>query len=352
MVFYSRNYLGIIEENGFMEEEKIVLDDISRTEYLSVDEEANVGHALEVFRDFESSNDKPSIYYVYLTDSENKLKGIVSVNDLLNADDEQKAIEIANKDFVSVSPGEKMENVARKMSKHDYQAFPVLDSDNVLKGIVRLDDMLEIMDREASEDIFKKAGFSLGFSSKEASKSDAVLNSSITDIIKIRLPWLFVALIGGLAAGEVIHGFEQSLQAVIALAFFIPVIMDMGGNVGTQASTIFVRGVALGHIDRKNVIHRVFKESVVGLFIGMIVGIVAGLFAYFRYNEPIVGLVLVISMTFTCLVASLVGFVIPWTAEKAGYDPAAVSDPLITTIKDITALLVYFASAYMLLGLG
>ena len=334
-----------------MANEKIRLKDLVSSDYVSIKPDATIEQAIKKFQHYKSSPDKPSIYYIYIKNENDVLKGIVSIKDLLSSEKDKNILDLATTNFVSVSKHEDMEDVARKMADYDFQAFPVLNSEGVIRGIVRLDDMLEVMEEETSEDIFKKAGFSLGLSDKEVSRSDAVLNSSITDIIKIRLPWLMVALIGGLAAGEVIHGFEESLQAAIALAFFIPVIMDMGGNVGTQASTIFVRGVTLGQISKRNIYKHIFKESIIGLMIGLIVGGLAGSFAYLRYGETVVATVLVISMAFTCVVASLVGFTIPWLADKLGYDPAAVSDPLVTTIKDITALLVYFGSAYLLLGI-
>lgn len=333
-----------------MVEDKVELSQLLKKDFLQISSGNTVEKALEKFKDFDTGGSKPSIYYVYIVDG-GELKGVVSVNDLLSAKESKNILEIATTDLVTVNEDESMEEVARKMSRYDYQAFPVLKQKGEIKGIVRLDDMLEVMENEASEDIFKKAGFSVDFSPKQVTQSKDLLDSSVFNIIRIRLPWLLFALIGGLAAGEVIHTFEQSLTTLIALAFFIPVIMDMGGNVGTQASTIFVRGAALGQIDRENVARHIAKESLIGLIIGGIVGALAGLFAFYRYGEPIIGLVLLISMSFTCLVASLIGFLVPWTAKKIGYDPAAVSDPMITSIKDITALLVYFSSAYLLLGI-
>ncbi len=329
---------------------KILVSDLLKEEFPSVEKGSSVKETFEAFKEFKGYSDKPSIYYVYILEN-NKLEGIISVKDLLFSKNEMDVLDFSSKEIVSVSPNESIESVARKMAKYDYQAFPVIDSKNEMIGIIRLDDMLEILEDEASEDIFKKAGFQVDISPNQISRSNMILNSSIFDIIKIRLPWLIVALIGGLLAGEVIHVFEESLKTVIALAFFIPVIMDMGGNIGTQSSTIFVRGVTLGQISEKNILFRILKESSVGLIIGLIVGLLSAIFSYFRHSEPIISIVLIVSMTVTCFIASLVGFFIPWAAKKLGYDPAAVSDPLITTVKDITALVVYFLSAYILLGI-
>ncbi|MEM4782548.1 MAG: magnesium transporter [Halalkalicoccus sp.] len=184
----------------------------------------------------------------------------------------------------------------------------------------------------------------------EQVRSDLVLGSSIPRILWIRLPWLIVALVGGLAAGGVIEAFEDTLEAVVALAFFVPVIMDMGGNVGTQASTIFVRGLALGQIDDKTALKYTAREGLVGLIIGVIIGGIGGLFAVWWQGIPELGIVVFVGLVTVCVVASVVGYVIPWIAHKLGFDPAAASVPLITTVKDITALVIYFWLASILLA--
>nr|WP_241431372.1 magnesium transporter [Natronococcus amylolyticus] len=198
----------------------------------------------------------------------------------------------------------------------------------------------------------KSAGFS--FTDVETARSSAILESSIPKILRLRLPWLIVALAGGLMAGGVIEQFEDTLEAVVALAFFVPVIMDMGGNVGTQASTIFVRGLALGHIDDRNAMRHFAREGVIGLLIGLIIGAIGAGAAYvWQINEPYaleLATVVFVGLVTVCVVASTVGYVIPWLMNKLGFDPAAASDPLITTVKDITALLIYFGLAAVLLA--
>ncbi|ELY67886.1 MgtE integral membrane protein [Natronobacterium gregoryi SP2] len=185
----------------------------------------------------------------------------------------------------------------------------------------------------------------------ETTRSDIVLTSSLPKKLWLRLPWLLVALAGGLLAGGVIGGAEGSLEAaeIALLAIFVPVIMDMGGNVGTQASTIFVRGLALGHIDDKNVLTHLARESVLGLVIGLIIGTIAAGIAMVWHGEPMLSLVLFTALVTVCLVASTFGYLIPWLAHKLGFDPAAVSDPVVTTFKDITAVVIYFGLAIWLL---
>lgn len=323
----------------------ITAADLSRKDYVAVDKNSTVEKAIEEFKKFENETQKPSIYYIYVLDK-NELVGTVSVKDLLNSKKDKQLKDLTTEEYVAFHPEEDIEKVARLSAKYDYQAFPVVEKDSLI-GIVRLDEILEILEKEETEDIYKKAGFTVD----EVSKSDHLLNSSILSVIGIRLPWLLVALIGGFLAAQVIEVFERQLLEVAVLAFFIPLIMDMGGNVGTQSSTIFVRGRVLDQIKDSEMIKYLFKESLIGGLIGFITGGLAAIAALLLYGNIQVSYVLVISMTFTCIVASFIGFAVPFTAQKLGYDPAAVSDPIITTIKDISALLIYFGSAAIILGL-
>ncbi len=267
---------------------------------------------------------------------------------MLNAPEDQKVSEIMETDVISLNAEADIELAARQMQGLEYPALPVIDANDHLVGIARADDMVAVIEEEATEDMLKMTG--LDFSDLEVSRSTAILESSVLRILRIRLPWLLVALAGGLMAGGVIGQYEESLEAVVALAFFIPVIMDMGGNVGTQSSTIFVRGVALGQIEEQNVWRHVGKEGLVGALIGLIVGGVASIAAVLWLGDTAIGTVVFISMVATCIIASVVGYLIPWVVHRIGWDPAAASDPVITTVKDITALIIYFSLAAFLLA--
>lgn len=318
--------------------------DMVRKDFVGIHAGADVREAIEQFTDFESSIDKPSIYYVYVFRDE-ELAGVVSVKELLKADPEETVESMMREDIRTVDPEEPLEDVAREMARTDYQALPVAKRGE-MEGVIRYDEMLEVLDRETTEDIFKKAGIF-----EEVDDSKKVVDSTAMKAVRIRLPWLLFALAGGLLAGGVIEFFESSLQTVVALAFFIPVIMDMGGNVGTQSSTIFVRGLVLGSIDTDKLLKHLGKEAVTGLLIGLVTGALAAAAAYIWHGSAMVSVVLFLSMAMTCTIASLLGYIIPWTAYKAGRDPAAVSDPMVTTIKDITALLIYFGLATLLMGI-
>jgi len=262
-------------------ENNIQAKELSREDCVLLEASSTAGEALEKFRDYEFDYGAKSIYYVFVV-KDNEFKGVVSVKELLESDKDTELREILVDDIITVSPNDNLEDVARLMSKHDFQALPVTEENNFL-GIVRLDEMLEVLDEAATEDIFRKAGI-LNMSKKEITKSDAVLNTSIFNEIKIRLPWLLFALLGGLIAAQVIEGFEAPLQATVTLAFFLPLIMDMGGNVGTQSSTIFVRGVVLGQISDKDIVSRIVKEMVSGGLIGLITGALSAIAAYIFYG--------------------------------------------------------------------
>lgn len=327
-----------------LEDKKLLAKNMLRQDFVSVQQGATVEQALNKFRNFKSKVDKPSVYYVYVLE-DSVLKGVVSVNDLLGAEGDRKVEGVMEEQVVAVKPESNLEKVARKMAAYDYQAIPIVENSQI-KGVIRLDEMLEVLDNEATEDIFKKAGIM-----EEVDRSRKVIDASILQAVRIRIPWLLFALGGGLLAGGVIEFFESSLQTVVALAFFIPVIMDMGGNVGTQSSTIFVRGLVLGSIESDKAVRHLVKEAATGLIIGVITGFLAALAAYVWHGSFMVSTVLFLSMALTCAFASVLGYIIPWTAHKLGSDPAAVSDPMITTIKDITALLIYFGLATVLLGI-
>jgi magnesium transporter len=283
-----------------------------------------------------------------VTDETGHVEGVLSVRRLLWAEPQTVIAEIMYRTVASLSPTEDREAAVRTAERYDLTVLPVVGADGVMLGIVTIDDLMDVAEGEFTEDMFRLAG--INWSEEEVGRSTRILDASLGQVLKLRLPWLLVALAGGLMAGGVVGQFEETLEAIVILAFFIPVVMDMGGNVGTQASTIFVRGFALGHITAENVWPHMWREGRTGLAVGLIVGLVAGVAAWLWQGIFELGIVIFISMIATCTIASLVGFAVPWIAHKAGKDPAAVADPFITTIKDVTGLLIYFGLATWLLG--
>ena len=295
-------------------------------------------------------------------DDGGKLVGVASLREMLSADGDAPMSEIMQTELVTFSPEADAEQVAADVADLHFPAVPVVNDDGVLVGIVRSETLLDVVEEESSEDMLRMQGMNLpkigkaDFTDIETRRSTIMLDSSLRSILRIRVPWLIVALAGGFLAGGVIGVYEDELETVVILAFFIPVVMDMGGNVGTQSSTIFIRGVVLGHIDKANVARRITKETVVGAVIGVMVGTVAAAVAYLWLSvlraDPAafeVALVVFGAMVGTSTVAALVGFMIPWLVYLVGQDPAAASNPIVTTIKDVSGLLIYFGLASLLI---
>ena len=325
-----------------MAPEDLTAREFSSSDFVIVESDSSKEEALEKFKSSDF-HDKPSIYYIFI-EEDDRLKGLASVKDLMNSNSLNEAMKT---DFVSFRPEMDLEKAARKAAKHDFQAFPVIENERMV-GVLRLDDILEILEAEETDDIFKRAGV---VDDEQFYRSEKMLHASVLREAYARIPWLLFSLVGGLVAGSVIESYEQTLQSVVILAFFIPLIMNMGGNVGTQSSTILVRGMTLGQIHERNYFNFVAREGLTGLIIGAVIGTLSGLAAFLWQGNPVVGLVIAVSMTLTCFTASVIGYLIPLAAQRLGRDPAAVSDPMVTTIKDITALLIYFTVAITLLGI-
>ncbi len=332
-----------------------VVEVLEEEDYVAVAPDTFVGIAIQTFREFEPGDDETTIYYLYVVDRDDRLVGVLSFRELLNAPRDEPVSAFMQRDLITVGAEEDPEEAVHRVHSTDLPAVPVVDEDGRLVGILRTEEMLDVAEEEATEDIMKSAGFS--FVDIETSRSEAILESSIPRILRLRLPWLFIALAGGLMAGAVVEGYEEALGTVVALMFFVPVIMDMGGNVGTQASTIFVRGLATGHIDDRNAMRLFAREGLIGLAIGLIIGSLGATVAYVwqgvirgHPEALMLALVVFLALVAVCIVASTVGYVIPWIMHKLDFDPAAASNPLITTVKDVTALLIYFALAVSLLG--
>ncbi len=332
----------------------ISIGEVMTQQYVSVTKNTAVGDAIKKFRDYTPEDpERSTIYYVYVVDKQENLVGVCSVRKLLNTPEDQPVSSIMKTDLISFNIDADAEEVAVDVTEYHFPAIPITDNENKLVGIVRSEQLIEVVQETLTEDLLKLQGMDLpeptDFTEIETKRSTLMLDAPIHQILRIRVPWLVVALAGGFLAGGVIGVFEEALETVVLLAIFIPVIMDMGGNVGTQSSTIFVRGVVLGHIDKTNVWYRVAKEAFTGILIGLLVGAIAAAASYAWIQRTDLALVVFGSMVGTSLVASLVGFVIPWLLYLTGQDPAAASNPIITTIKDVSGLLIYFGLASLLM---
>jgi len=319
---------------------------IMTTEYISLKRDMTASAALKKIR--QQAKDKETIYTLYITSGSKRLEGVISLKDLIIADEDAVIEDVMIKNVISVTTDTDQEEVAHVLKEMDLLAVPVVDKENRLVGIVTIDDAVDILEEEATEDLFHQAGI---VASKEASRSELLISGSLWKIWRVRLPFLFITLVAGMLAGMVIEGFEEVLESIAAVAIFIPLIMDMGGNVGTQSSTVFARGVVLGHINVKQFTKHFAKEIGIGLSLGLIVGIISGTVAAIWQGMPMLGLAVGLALVTTMTLAALLGFLVPFVLIKLDIDQAAGSAPIITSIKDIAGLLIYFVSVSVFMGL-
>lgn len=304
------------------------------TEYIAFSKDLTARAALN--RLGELAPDAETIYYVYAVDSENRLVGVVSLRDLILAGEDTPIEEFMWTDVKKVRASQDQEEVARLIQKYGFLALPVVDDNDVLLGIVTVDDVMAVVEEEATEDILKLAGSD---EKLDPEKSSSWLRA------KRRLPWILVAVLGEIISGAVINKFSNALQTLVALSFFIPVLMDMGGNVGTQSAAIVVRGLATGEINSASLSRNVLREAAVGIILGTLNGVLIALIAYVWQGEALLGLVVGMAMAFNLIFAAVLGTFMPLLWHKMGHDPAVASGPLVTTVLDITGLFIYFSAA-------
>ncbi|MFW5780157.1 MAG: magnesium transporter [Bacillota bacterium] len=309
------------------------------TEYVSLKKHMTVKEALKRIKS--EAEEKETIYTIYVTNDSRVLEGVTSLRNIIIADENETIDNIMSTGIVSVKTDTNQEDVARKLYDLGLLAIPVVDKENRLVGIITVDDAMEIIEDETTEDAFQKVGLT-SLSKVESDKSEVLVKGSIFKIWKVRLPFLLITLAGSMLAGTVIHGFEETLRVLAAVAVFMPVIMDMGGNTGTQSSTIFARAFVLGHIKPTEFFKAIRKEVLVGFSMGIVVGLIAGVVSFIWQGMLGLSLAVGLSLVITMTIATGLGFGIPFLLNKLGLDQAAGADPIIITIKAITGLSIYF----------
>jgi magnesium transporter len=291
-------------------------------------------------------------FYLYVIDDYGKLVGVSSLRQLVVVPPETPLKDFMTTDVFSVQTDMDQEEVAKIVARYDILAVPVVDESHSLVGIVTVDDVIDIFRREATEDILKMAG-----AGEEFVETKSVLKST-----RIRLPWLFASCIGGIIAFFIIGAYESSLYKMAYLAAFIPVIMGMGGNIGTQSSTIVVRGLATGRINLRDFWAVVIKELAIGFILGLIYGLLigsvaqlygllSGSVAQFRYSIEALAISVALAILSSMSIAALVGSLVPMSFAKVNIDPAVATGPFVTTAIDIISVFFYFVIATTLLGI-
>jgi magnesium transporter len=313
--------------------EEYTAGSIMTTEFIAISANQTVRSAMFILK--KEAPRAETIYYIYVINEEKQLAGVISLRDLIITDDDTMIAEIMYDRVVSVSVGEDQEEVARKMKDYNFLALPVVDFQNHLLGIITVDDIMDVMEEEASDDY-----------SKLAAVSDMdTLDSGPFASAKKRLPWLIILLFLGMMTASLIGRFEETLDKVAILAVFIPLIAGMAGNTGTQALAVAVRGIATGELEKENKSKLIIREAGTGLITGASCGVLVMLIVYLWQGDFFLGLLVGISIFFTLIVATLAGSLIPLLMHKLNIDPAVASGPFITTINDIISILIYFGMA-------
>ena len=311
-------------------------------EYVDLKRSMTVEQAFERIR--ATGVEKETIYTCYVTDSRRKLEGIVTVKDLLLSPKSEVIRNIMETNVKFVSTHTDQELVARELSKYDFLAIPVVDAEERLVGIVTVDDALDVIQEEATEDIEKMAAIT--------PTDRPYMKTSVFETWKKRIPWLLFLMISATFTSGIISSFEDALAASVILTSFIPMLMDTGGNAGSQSSTTVIRGLSLGEIRYGDVLKIVTKESFVSLMCGATLAVAnfAKLMLIDRVSL-LVAAVVCLTLVVVVLVSNIVGCTLPVLAKRVGFDPAVMASPLITTIVDAVALIIYFNIAKLLLGI-
>ena len=337
------SFLAMMDDEAAKEIKKLLhyeektAGSIMTTEFVAVDANRTVKEAMRDLR--KEAPSAETIYYIYIIDEYKKLVGVISLRDLIIADGEDKISDHMNDHVISISVGETQETAAKRISDYDLLALPVVDFQGHLLGIITVDDIVDVIDEEATEDYSKFAAIST---------VDTVDRNSFS-AAKKRLPWLIVLLFLGMMTASLTGQFEQTLDQIAILAVFMPLIMGMAGNTGTQSLAVVVRGIATGGFGDQSKWRLIIREAGTGLITGAICGFLITLVIFFWKGSFSLGFLVGFSLFCTLIVATVAGAIVPLIMYKLNIDPAVASGPFIQTINDILSVLIYFglATAFM-----
>jgi magnesium transporter len=306
------------------------------TRFVALQDTSTVADALQTLR---RAGQAETVFYLYVVDSDQCLVGVVSLRQLVMANPEMTLRNLMETEVISVHVHEDQEHIARLITQYDFLALPVVDATGRLAGIVTVDDIIDVISEEATEDMLRIAGVN----------PDEMLATSSRKIVRNRLPWLSASWVGGLLASYVIDANQDTLRSLVVLAAFFPVITGMGGNAATQSLAVAVRGLATGSIDARHFGQSLFKELWVGLSLGAIYGLLLGLVAFAREGTPVFGLVVGVAICTSMTIAATLGGLLPLIFARLRVDPAVASGPFLTTTMDVIGLTIYLATAKFLL---
>ena len=310
------------------------------TEYVDLREEMTVGQAMAHIK--KTGIHKETIYTCYITERR-KLVGIVSAKDLMTTDDDVPIKDLMETEIISVYTHADQEQVAQLFTKYDLLALPVIDLDGRMVGIVTFDDAMDVMVDEATEDITKMAAIN--------PSEKTYFETSVLQHAKNRIPWLLILMFTSIITGTIITRYENAFAAIPLLVSFIPMLMDTGGNCGSQSATLIIRGIALDEIRFTDLFKVMFKEFRISLIVGAFLAVANGVRIFIQYHNPGLAVVIACSLMGTVIMAKLVGCILPLLAKKVNLDPAIMASPLITTLVDTFSILIYFNIATVLFRL-
>lgn len=312
---------------------------IMTTEYIALKGDLTISEAINKIKQIGPKTE--IIEVIFVLNNNKELVGKADLRDILITENSKKLYEIMKENVITVNPEDDQEEVSLLVSKYDLKAIPVVNRKKHLLGIITVDDIIDVIVEEQTEDILRLSG-----ASKEE-KIDSSLSISITR----RLPWLFINLATAFLASFTVGLFEDIIVQVVALAAAMPIVTGMGGNAGSQTLAIVIRSIALGEVDSKKNWKLVFKQIILGLINGAAIGIITGIILYFKYDNPYLGLIIFIAMVANLIIAGLFGFLIPLILKKLGVDPALASSIFLTTITDVCGFFIFLGLARIFLPL-
>ncbi|MCM8819997.1 MAG: magnesium transporter, partial [Candidatus Omnitrophica bacterium] len=311
------------------------------TDFVEFKKDMTARQALIFLQENLRSTHRENIYSIYVTDENHKLIGSVSLQDLLKAPPDIYIKDIMSlPEFIKVNVSADIIEVARQFKKYDLLDVPVVDNENVLLGIITIDDIVDIIEKETTKDIYE-----IGKMTARGGKIISYAQAKTFDLVKRRAGWLVLLLIFDFLTGTVLKNFEHLLSSVIALTFFIPMLLDTGGNAGVQTSTTIIRGLATGDVNFKNIFKVIKLEGITAIFMSLIVGTVALMRALLLQKDFSIAIVVGLSMMLIVILAITTGVMLPIISKKIGLDPAVLVGPITTSIVDVCGLIIYFKVA-------
>lgn len=315
---------------------------IMTPEYISLKENWTVVRALEHIRN--RADVSETIYYLYVTDAARRLTGILSLRDLVTGQPEQTIGDLMIREVISVQTDTDQEEVARLIQRYDFLAVPIVDTEERLVGIVTVDDVIDVLEEETTEDIYALGGVQSG--------GDSYFQTNLLDVARKRVLWLSILLVTNTVTTAVIRSQQDILQQVVVLAAFIPLLIGSGGNVGAQSSTVVIRGLNTNEISPRKALSVIRREAIAGACLGLMLGIVVTGWAFVLQGNLAVALTVGTSLVAISILASTAGGSLPILFQTLGFDPALMSAPFITTIVDVLGVLLYLTLARHILHLG